>query len=205
MIGHWRVYCGVAVLCVGLTDVFPRGPGSGLHRTISPAATYMATSHGLELGYPSAGRGPAIVLLHGYAETSRMWRPLRPLAPGGDEHSRDRPRFARDRWIGDSVRRAGHDTGRRPHACAGEEPGREQGGRRRTRHRVDGRLRVRRPISRRRRSLVLMDAFLPGVEGWEEISTVPRFGTSASMAPRRKPLFAVVSGRIRALLERLRR
>ena len=33
---------------------------------------------GLKLHYLTAGQGPAVVLLHGYAETSRMWRPLIP-------------------------------------------------------------------------------------------------------------------------------
>ncbi len=27
----------------------------------------------------SAGHGPAVVLLHGYTQTSRMWRPIIPL------------------------------------------------------------------------------------------------------------------------------
>src|SRR2546422_10152270 len=33
----------------------------------------------VELHYLTAGRGPAVILLHGYAETSRMWRPIIPL------------------------------------------------------------------------------------------------------------------------------
>src|SRR5207342_912679 len=37
-----------------------------------------AAVDGVKLQYLTAGRGPAIVLLHGYAETSRMWRPLIP-------------------------------------------------------------------------------------------------------------------------------
>ena len=37
-----------------------------------------ATVDGLNLQYLVAGHGPTIVLLHGYAETSRMWRPLIP-------------------------------------------------------------------------------------------------------------------------------
>ena len=36
------------------------------------------TVEGVKLQYLTAGTGPAIVLLHGYAETSRMWRPLMP-------------------------------------------------------------------------------------------------------------------------------
>jgi pimeloyl-ACP methyl ester carboxylesterase len=38
----------------------------------------MGSVDGGKLQYLAAGRGPAIVLLHGYAETSRMWRPLIP-------------------------------------------------------------------------------------------------------------------------------
>ena len=33
----------------------------------------------VQLHYLTAGHGPAVILLHGYAETSRMWRPLIPL------------------------------------------------------------------------------------------------------------------------------
>src|SRR5258706_12357750 len=34
---------------------------------------------GVKLHYLTAGNGPALVLLHGYAETSLMWRPIMPL------------------------------------------------------------------------------------------------------------------------------
>src|SRR3954463_2398598 len=33
----------------------------------------------VELHYLTAGHGPTVLLLHGFAETSRMWRPLIPL------------------------------------------------------------------------------------------------------------------------------
>src|SRR5881397_3578016 len=33
----------------------------------------------VELHYLTAGNGPIVILLHGFAETSRMWRPLVPL------------------------------------------------------------------------------------------------------------------------------
>lgn len=39
-------------------------------------AVRTATVDGLNLHYMTTGRGPAVVLLHGYAQTSRMWRPL---------------------------------------------------------------------------------------------------------------------------------
>src|SRR3954464_15115307 len=35
-----------------------------------------ADVNGVRLHYLAAGRGDPIVLLHGYAQTSRMWRPL---------------------------------------------------------------------------------------------------------------------------------
>src|SRR5438445_9281603 len=34
---------------------------------------------GVQLRYLTAGHGPTVILLHGYAETSRMWKPIIPL------------------------------------------------------------------------------------------------------------------------------
>src|SRR5882724_9680124 len=34
---------------------------------------------GVKLHYTTGGHGPALILLHGYAETSRMWTPILPL------------------------------------------------------------------------------------------------------------------------------
>ena len=42
-------------------------------------ASRTAKIDGFQLHYLSAGHGPAVILLHGYAETSRMWRPIMPL------------------------------------------------------------------------------------------------------------------------------
>jgi alpha/beta hydrolase fold len=42
-------------------------------------ASRMGQVEGLRLHYLTAGRGPTVILLHGYAETSRMWRPIIPL------------------------------------------------------------------------------------------------------------------------------
>src|SRR5256714_6175268 len=38
-----------------------------------------ATVDGVKLHYLTAGRGPVVILLHGYTQTSRMWRPIIPL------------------------------------------------------------------------------------------------------------------------------
>src|SRR5277367_2880685 len=37
-----------------------------------------ATVNGVKLHYLREGTGPAVILLHGYAETSHMWLPLIP-------------------------------------------------------------------------------------------------------------------------------
>jgi pimeloyl-ACP methyl ester carboxylesterase len=126
---------------------------------------------GTELYYLTAGNGPAVVLLHGYAETSMMWKPLIPaLAKRFTVIAPDLP------GIGDSsipaegldmksaairihdlarslgIQKAcvvGHDIGLMvAYAYAAQFP-----------TEVD--------------KLVLMDAFLPGVDGWEVIYNDP--------------------------------
>src|SRR5258708_6186137 len=42
-------------------------------------ASRMEDVDGVRLHYLTAGKGPAVILLHGYAETSRMWRPILPV------------------------------------------------------------------------------------------------------------------------------
>ena len=37
-----------------------------------------AKVEGIKIHYLTAGHGPTVILLHGYAQTSRMWRPLIP-------------------------------------------------------------------------------------------------------------------------------
>ena len=126
---------------------------------------------GLKVHYLIAGQGPAIILLHGYAETSRMWRPLMPrlaqsstvIAPDlpgiGDSsipaNGMDMTRaanvihgLARSLGIPNS-RVVGHDIGLMvAYAYAAQFPTEVT-------------------------KLVLMDAFLPGVEGWEAIYDNP--------------------------------
>jgi pimeloyl-ACP methyl ester carboxylesterase len=34
---------------------------------------------GLKLHYLTAGHGPTVILLHGYTQTSRIWKPIIPL------------------------------------------------------------------------------------------------------------------------------
>ncbi len=126
---------------------------------------------GLKIHYLAAGHGTPLILLHGYAETSRMWRPLMPLL--ADRFSIIAPDLP---GIGDSgipsdgldmktsairihalvrslgIEKAevvGHDIGLMvAYAYAAQFPT---------------------EVSK----LVLMDAFLPGVAGWEAIYNDP--------------------------------
>src|SRR5260370_3507644 len=42
-------------------------------------ASHTADIDGVQLHYLTAGSGPAVLLLHGYTQTSLMWRPIIPL------------------------------------------------------------------------------------------------------------------------------
>jgi len=133
--------------------------------------TRKARVGGRTLQYLIAGQGPTILLLHGYAETSRMWRPLvarladrfTVIAPdlpgiGGSAIPRDGPdiihaaarvhALVKQLGLGNAAV-AGHDIGLMvAYAYASQ---------------------FRKDVNR----LVLMDAFLPGVAGWEAIYNNP--------------------------------
>ncbi len=125
----------------------------------------------VELQYLTAGHGPTVILLHGFAETSRMWRPLIPLLaqkftviapdlPGIGDSSIPVDKIdmitsanqihALVRSLG--VKKAkvvGHDIGLMvAYAYAIQFPAETE-------------------------KLVVMDAFLPGVPGWEAIYNDP--------------------------------
>jgi len=124
-----------------------------------------ATVDGLKIHYLQAGHGPAVILLHGYTQTSRMWRPLMPkLADRFTVIAPDLP------GIGDSeMPKGGSDmktAAIRIHALAkslGIEKARVAG------HDIG--LMVAYAYAARFPSetekLIVMDAFLPGVAGWE--------------------------------------
>ena len=125
----------------------------------------------VELHYLTAGHGPAVILLHGYAETSRMWRPIIPLLaekftviapdlPGIGDSSIPADKIdmlsAANRIHGlvrslgiEKGRVVGHDIGLMvAYAYATQFPTETE-------------------------KLALMDAFLPGVPGWEGIYNAP--------------------------------
>jgi pimeloyl-ACP methyl ester carboxylesterase len=130
-----------------------------------------ATIDNVQLHYLTAGHGPAaVILLHGFAETSRMWRPIIPtlaekftvIAPDlpgiGDSSIPDKidmldaakriHDLVRSLKI-DKARVVGHDIGLMvAYAYAAQFPGKTE-------------------------KLAVMDAFLPGVPGWEPIYNDP--------------------------------
>lgn len=125
----------------------------------------------VELHYLTAGHGPAVILLHGYAETSRMWRPIIPLlAEKFTVIAPDLP------GIGDSSIPANKidmlSAANRIHTLVrslGIEKARVVG------HDIG--LMVAYAYAAQflaeTEKLVVMDAFLPGVPGWEAIYNAP--------------------------------
>lgn len=126
---------------------------------------------GLRLHYTTGGHGPAVILLHGFAETSRMWQPIMPVLgekftviapdlPGIGDSSiptkginfmdAAKSIHALIRSLGiEKARVVGHDIGLMvAYAYAAQFPAEVE-------------------------KLVVMDAFLPGVEGWEAIYDNP--------------------------------
>jgi pimeloyl-ACP methyl ester carboxylesterase len=151
---------------------------------------------GVKLQYLTAGHGPAIVLLHGYAETSRMWTPLMPkFAANFTVIAPDLP------GIGDSdVPRDGldmthaairiHDLVKQLGIAKAQVVGHDIG------------LMVAYAYAAQFRAeterLVLMDAFLPGVAGWEAIYNNPAIWHFRFNGPTPE---ALVNGRERIYFE----
>jgi len=125
----------------------------------------------VRLHYLTAGQGPTLILLHGYTQTSRMWKPIIPLLAGKFRViAPDLP------GIGDSaIPKDGLDmktAAVRIHALAkslGIEKARVVG------HDIG--LMVAYAYAAQfpaeTEKLVLMDAFLPGVAGWEAVYNNP--------------------------------
>lgn len=158
--------------------------------------TRTVSADGCTISATIGGHGPAVVLLHGYAEDSRMWKPLAvALAPRFTVIAPDLPGIGNScipssgidmstsaRRIHDAVvslgyrnvRVVGHDIGLMvAYAYAAIYP---------------------QEVKR----LALMDAFLPGVAGWEPIYNNPGLWHFRFFGPT--PL-ALVQGRERIYFE----
>jgi len=151
---------------------------------------------GVKIHYLTAGKGPAVILLHGYTQTSRMWKPIIPLLaekftviapdlPGiGDS---DIPKDGLDmkgaailihelvKSLGvEKARVVGHDIGLMvAYAYTAQFPAEVE-------------------------KLVVLDAFLPGVAGWEAIYNNPGIWHFRLTGPTPE---ALVSGHERTYFE----
>src|SRR5258708_21529811 len=77
MRGSWNYRFGVAFFAL-----LPFVPLPAIAQAASRSGTIVSRSaeaEGVKLHYLSAGQGPAVILLHGYTQTSRMWKPVIPL------------------------------------------------------------------------------------------------------------------------------
>jgi pimeloyl-ACP methyl ester carboxylesterase len=154
-------------------------------------ASRTAEVDGARLHYMTAGHGTPLILLHGYAETSLMWKPIIPaLAERFTVIAPDLP------GIGDSDIPANgldmksaavriHDLAKSLGVQKAEVVGHDIG------LMVAYAYAAQFPTEVTK--LVLMDAFLPGVAGWEAVYNNPAYGISASTGRPPKPWFRVAS------------
>ena len=115
---------------------------------------------------------PAVVMLHGFADTGDMWAPLAAALVG--KHTVVVPDL---RGMGLSSHPAGgydKKTQAQRHRPRARQARHRQGRARHPRHRQHGGLRLRRAVSRRGSTRwVAMDAPLPGIGPWDEILKSP--------------------------------
>lgn len=145
-----------------------------MHKPVdADIASRTADVDGVKLHYLTAGHGPAVVLLHGYAETSLMWKPIMPalaehftvVAPdlpgigdsaiperGLDMKSAAATMHSLVKSMGiDRAGVVGHDIGLMvAYAYAAQFPAEVE-------------------------KLVVMDAFLPGVGDWKAVYDSPGY------------------------------
>jgi len=133
--------------------------------------TQLVNVAGSTISVTIGGHGPAVVLLHGYAEDSRMWKPLAiALAPRFTVIAPDLPGIGNSsippsgldmKTAAMTIRSAVHSLGYRKVRVVGHDIG----------------LMVAYAYAaiypQEVEKLALMDAFLPGVSGWKDIYDNP--------------------------------
>src|ERR1700687_1836446 len=150
-----------------------RAGGPGAEGATNGFVSRDAQIEGVKIHYTTGGHGAPLILLHGYAQTSRMWTPILPVlgekftviapdlpgigdssipADGLDMTTAAKRIHALVKSLGVSKARVvGHDIGLMvAYAYAAQFPSEVE-------------------------KLVVMDAFLPGVPGWEAIYNSPNF------------------------------
>ena len=152
--------------------------------------------NGVKLHYITAGHGAPLILLHGYAETSLMWNPIIPvLAERFTVIAPDLP------GIGDSDIPA-HGLDMKSAAISIHDLAKSLGVQKAEVVGHDIGLMVAYAYAAQFASevtkLVLMDAFLPGVEGWEAVYNNPNIWHFRFNGPTPE---ALVQGRERTYFE----
>jgi pimeloyl-ACP methyl ester carboxylesterase len=160
-----------ALIGLAALILFAATPSARASAETAAIALRTSQANGVELHYLTAGHGPAVILLHGYTQTSRMWRPIIPLlaakftviapdlpgigdsaipADGLDMKNAAIRVHALLKSLGvEKARVVGHDIGLMvAYAYAAQFPAETE-------------------------KLVVMDAFLPGVAGWEDVYNNP--------------------------------
>ena len=186
---------GLVLLCL-IFLFFTFSPTARAAASDNAIVSRDATVEGVSLHYLTAGHGPMVVLIHGYAETSRMWRPIIPLlaqrytviapdlpgigdsaipADGLDMKTAAIRTHALARSLGaQNAEVVGHDIGLMvAYAYAAQ-------------------------FSDEVTKLVVMDAFLPGVDGWEAVYNNPGIWHFRFNGPTPE---ALVKGRERTYFE----
>ena len=190
-----KLFPGLVVLCLLFFFV---SFSTSAHADTSDKTFVSRTAEidGVKLHYTTGGHGPALILLHGYAETSRMWAPVLPLfgekftviapdlpgigdseipANGSDMKTAATRIHALARSLGvEKASVVGHDIGLMvAYAYAAQFPAEVE-------------------------KLVVMDAFLPGVGEWDVVYNNPGFWHFRFNGPTPE---ALVQGRERTYFE----
>jgi len=183
-VNHFYSLAAFIFLCMALSAT--------ANATDGTIASRDAAVEGVKIHYLTAGHGPAVILLHGYTQTSRMWRPIIPLLaekftviapdlPGIGESGIPKDGLdmktaairihALAKSLGvEKARVVGHDIGLMvAYAYAAQFPLETE-------------------------KLAVMDAFLPGVAGWEAVYDDPNVWHFRFHGPTPE---ALVSGRER--------
>jgi pimeloyl-ACP methyl ester carboxylesterase len=188
-----QLFAGLAALSLFSSSTGISAEAYAAHETI---VSRNAEVDGVKLRYLAAGHGPTVILLHGYTQTSRMWKPIIPLlaakftviAPdlpgiGDSEIPVDgldmKTAAIRIHALAKSLRVekatvVGHDIGLMvAYAYAAQFPTEVE-------------------------KLAVMDAFLPGVAGWEDVYNNPAIWHFRFNGPTPE---ALVRGRERTYFE----
>ena len=144
------------------------------------------------------GKGPAVVMLHGFGDTGDMWAPVAAVLV--QRSHRDRSRSARHGSVVSSRKRLRQEDASARHRASDGQAERRQGRFRHPRHRQHGRLRASpRNFPSRVTRWVAIDAPLPGIGPWDEILRNPLLWHFNFRGPDAERL---VKGRERIYLDR---